>query len=458
MGVGMTAYPRITPSAFISPYHIVALRKTRDLSLVRERAGVFCLEEETSDPLQAENSACLLSHPATQEFLTALPGRKLLFLYKNYGELEDLAKKRGWKLLANPASLRVRVGERAFFEDLTGRLRINRVSGRFFPLASLYSAEYADWSGQVGPRFVVQLPEIGQGGGRGTFFIASREDYQRLIQRLTQGTWRGRAIHTIFVRRYIEGIPVSLALCITRHGILMSGLQRQLIDLPYCKGLAENGVFCGHTWGEGEWPSSVREESARQGRLVGEYLAGLGYKGIFGMDFVIDSNGHTVCPLELNPRLTGVFPVLSQIHMKQGLIPMEALHLLEFLDIPYKIDVRSLNAQYGRSMQGSHLLLFHPGGEREVGPQGPDAGIYEYGSGTGKMMLVKRDCGFEAIRTERQFMIVDGPPEGHTDPGEPLSRLCRLIFSHPITDVQGTITRETMLCVDRVFDRIFTGA
>jgi len=191
---------------------------------------------------------------------------------------------------------------------------------------------------------------------------------------------------------------------------------------------------------------------------VGEYLAGLGYKGIFGMDFVIDSNGHTVCPLEINPRLTGVFPVLSQIHMKQRLIPMEALHLLEFLDIPYKIDVSSLNAQYGRSMQGGHLLLFHPGGEREVGAKRPDAGIYEYEPGTGKMTLVKRDCGFEAIRTERQFMIVDGPPERHTDPGEPLSRLCRLVFSHPITDVRGTITRETMLCVDRVFDRIFTGA
>ena len=99
----------------------------------------------------------------------------------------------------------------------------------------------------------------------------------------------------------------------------MSGLQRQLIDLPYCSGLEEDGVFCGHTWGECEWSESVREEAVQQGRLVGEYLAGLGYKGILGIDFVVDSDDHKVYPLEINPRLTGAFPVLSQIHLKNGL-------------------------------------------------------------------------------------------------------------------------------------------
>ena len=458
VGVGMTAYPRITPCAFIRPYHIVALRKTRDLSLLRERAGVFCLEEQTDDPLEEENSARLLSHPGAREFLAALPERKVIFLYQSYGELEALAGGQGWKLLANPASLRVRVAERAFFEDLTGKLQINRVPGRFFPLASLYSTGYADWSRQMGSRFVVQLPEIGQGGGRGTFFIAAHEDYERLLKRLKQGTWRGRAIRTIYVRRYIEGLPVSLALCITRQGILMSGLQTQLIDLPYCEGLEESGVFCGHSWGEVEWPASVRKEAARQGRIFGESLAAMGYRGILGIDFVMEAGGQRLYPLEINPRLTGAFPVLSQIHMKHGLIPMEALHILEFLGIPYDIDVKALNAQYNRSMQGGHLLLFHSGhsgAEREVSSRGLEAGIYEFEPRTGKMMLVRKDSGFEAIRNERQFMITDGPPAGRTAPREPLSRLCRLLFSHPIADVHGTITRETMLSVNRVLDGIF---
>jgi len=453
----MTAYPRIIPSAFTQPYHIVALRRTRDFSLLRERAEVFCLEEETEDPLTEENSVHLLSRTVIQSFLRTIPEPRYLLLYQSYPELESLAKKEGWTLLANPASLRMKLADRGFFEDMIRRLPVNRIPGRFFPLATLYNVGYAEWSWEVGSRFVVQLPEIGQGGGRGTFFIASPGDYERLQQRLRQGTWRGKAIRTILVRRHMPGDPVSLALCITGHGILMSGLQRQLMDLPYCDGLEENGVFCGHSWGQGEWPAAVKEEAAQQGRLVGEYLAGLGYRGIFGMDFVVESEGRGVFPIEINPRLTGAFPVLSQIHLKQGVIPMEVFHILEFLGIPYEIDAQELNAQYGQSMQGGHLLLFHPGGARQMAARGLEAGVYEYAPQTETMTLVKRDCGFEAIRNERQFMIVDGPPQGHRAPREPLSRLCRMLFSHPITDRRGTVSQEIMHRVNRVFEGIFAG-
>ena len=455
VGVGITAFPRIIPSSFIQPYHIITKRKTRDIPLLRERAKVFCLEEETGDPLEMENSAQLLSHPAVKSFLKTIPEPIYLLLYQSYPELEALAKKEGWTLLANASGLRRQVAERAFFEDMIGKLSVNRVPGSLYPVGKIHSRDYNDWSREVGPRFVVQLPEIRQGGGRGTFFIRSPQDYERLLKRLKQGTWRGTAIRTIFVRPFIEGIPASLAICITGHGILMSGLQRQLIDLPYCNGLEEDGVFCGHTWGEGEWPEPVREESMQQGRFVGEYLAGLGYKGILGIDFVIDSDDHRVYPLEINPRLTGAFPVLSQIHLKHGLIPLEAFHMLEFLDIPYEIDVKELNAQYGQPMQGSHLLLFHPEGKKSMASEGLEAGIYEHDPQTGNMTLAKRDCDFEEIRNERQFMVVDGPPEGPTGPTDPLFRWCRLVFSQPVADTQGTLSPEAMLCANRVFHRIF---
>jgi len=61
------------------------------------------------------NSADLLAHPAVKGFLKRLPHPKYLLLYQNYPELEIVAKQEGWNLLANPASLRIRVAERAFF-------------------------------------------------------------------------------------------------------------------------------------------------------------------------------------------------------------------------------------------------------------------------------------------------------------------------------------------------------
>ncbi|MBW1942309.1 MAG: hypothetical protein JRJ51_05690, partial [Deltaproteobacteria bacterium] len=55
----------------------------------------------------------------------------------------------------------------------------------------------------------------------------------------------------------------------------------------------------------------------------------------------------------------------------------------------------------------------------------------------------------------RQFMVVDGPPEGPTGPTDPLFRWCRLVFSQPVADTQGTLSPEAMLCANRVFHRIF---
>lgn len=455
VGVGITAYPRIIPSFFIHPYHIIAVRKTRDIPLIRKHAEVFCLDEETGAPTGLDNSFQLLSHPHVKSFLKTKPGPIYLLLYQSYPELEELARQEGWTILANPAELRMQAADRTFFEDMMEELPVNRVPGRFHPLGEIHSRRYNDWVLETGPRFVVQLPEVHQGGGRGTFFIGSAEDYRKLRQRLEQGMWRGATIRRIYVRPFIEGTPVSLAMCVTGQGILMSGLQRQLIDLPYCRGLEEDGVFCGHTWGEGDWPVSLREAAKTQGRAIGAYLADLGYKGILGIDFIIDSEGEKVIPIELNPRLTGAFPVLSQIHLKQGLIPMEAFHILEFLGIPYEMDVEELNTQYSGSMRGSHLLLFHPDGIKAKPSEGPGPGVYGLDPKTGDMSLVTEDCDFKEIRGKRQFMLVDGPPEGPAPQKDPLFRWCRLLFSHPVADTQGRLSPETMLCVNRVLDGVF---
>ncbi len=114
-GVGMTAFSRIVPGSFLDSYHIVALRKTLDLPMMRKERDIFCLEEEISARPAGEirNSTSLLAHPVVKGFLRALPQPSYLLLYQNYPELEILAKQEGWRLLANPASLRMRVE----FED-----------------------------------------------------------------------------------------------------------------------------------------------------------------------------------------------------------------------------------------------------------------------------------------------------------------------------------------------------
>ncbi len=472
-GVGITAYARIVPAYFCPSYHIISLRKTLDLPLLRKIAEIFCLEERLGRTVITEdfNSASLLSQAETKAFLEKQASPRYLLLYQSYAELEARAVREGWVLLSNPSSLRMRVADRVFFQRMADHLQLNRVPGDIYPLDHLFSLEYGDWAGKIDPKFVVQLPEIRKGGGRGTFFVKSASDYQRLKQTLEGGQWRGTKLRTAGIHKFIDGTPASLALCLTRHGILLSGLQRQLIDLPYCRGVPENGIFCGHSWGENPWPGQVQAEALRQARLIGEHLAGMGYKGILGIDFVVCEDKNGVYALECNPRFTGAFPMLSQLHLRHEIIPMEVFHVLEFLGLPYQIEPSSLNAKYAETIPGSHIILFERPGALLKGDGIPVAGLYECETDTGRIYYVGEASDFRAFRNERQFIIIDGPPalpggspwragpphtaDKNVTAGDPFQRLCRILFPNAILNAGETLSQRARMAGDWVYSQVY---
>jgi hypothetical protein len=460
IGVGITAYARIIPAYFCQPYYIVALRKTLDLPLLRKRVEIFCLEEEMGHFVEAKgfNSASLLSHPSVKGFLKKMRGPRYFLLYQSYPDLEELAERQGWVLLANPSSLRMRVTDRAFFHKMAHRLKLNRFPGNIYPLNDFFAFDYAYWAQKIDPKFVVQFPEIRQGGGRGTFFVKSAFDYKRVQKTLRKGTWRGIELETVAIHQLMDGIPASLTLCLTRHGILFSGLQRQLIDLPYCGDIPENGIFCGHSWGETAWPPHVKAEAVRQARLIGEHLAGMGYKGILGIDFIISRDKEQVYPLECNPRFTGAFPMLSQLQLWRDIIPMDVFHMLEFFDLPYEMDLASVNAGYEEPISGSHIILFSGPNAILKGEGLPKAGLYERDPDTGGIYFVDGASDYREIRNGRQFIIIDGPPdtgENGLSVQDPLQRLCRILFPNPIVNERETLSPWVLSAVDWVYEQMF---
>jgi hypothetical protein len=461
LGVGMTAYSRMVPAYFLNAYYQVALRNTRDLALLQRRNRVFCLEQQVGEPILEKgfNSGRLLEHPLVRSFLKTLPDPKYLFLYQSYSELEALSKKEGWIPMANSACLRAKISDRTFFEEMCNHLGLRKVPGGIYALKTIHDRPYDYWSKILGTAFVVQLPEIIQGGGRGTFFVRSGEEYEAIRRRLKGDAWRGISLNRVSLRRFIEGVPVSLALCITRHGVLFSRLQRQLIDLPYCRGLPENGIFCGHEWSRNPWPEKVEEDALLQARQIGEYLGSLGFRGVFGIDFLIDDRRPQVLPIEINPRFTGAFPMLSLLHMKNGLIPFDVFHILEFLDLSYEIDLEAMNKAYEAPLEGSHVLLFLSKKGNRV-RRGLGAGLYERDSETGRIFFVRKALDYGAISSKRQFLLVDGPPdtvEGVLPSDDPLYRVGRLLFPHGALDQTGALSPEVLRTVEWAYEMILGG-
>jgi len=445
VGVGMTAYSRIVPASFLKAYHIVALHPTGDLPLLRKQTPIFCLLEETKRGTPERNSAALMAHPLTRRFVDGLSDPKYFFLYQDYPELRSLAETHGWRLLANSPELRQRAGKRDFFKKMTAQLGLPQIPGDMCPIGAIHQKGYEEWRHQLGPVFVVQLPEIERGGGRGTFFVRTAEDYLKLQGRLRENRWRDTPLETVSLKPFMEGIPASVTACVTRHGTLVSALQRQLLDLPYCRDFAENGVFCGHAWGVSPWSVVARKSAFEQASKIGAFLSTLGYKGILGIDFIVQEE--KVYPIEINPRLTGALPMLSLLHLQRGTIPLEAFHMLEFLDIPYRMDLNALNSRYAQTVQGSHLLIFRPQGvSRHDASLNP--GLYEYEPKHQKFHFLKETLSYGDIESEKQFILSDGPrlEKSKESPSrDSHSRLCRLLFSYPVVDIENSLSPQALL-------------
>jgi len=455
VGVGMTAFSRIAPACFLDAYHVVAHSRTADLPILRKGASIFCLEEGGGAlPEGRRDSGALLAHQLTRAYLDRFPKPIYLLLYQSYPELEDLGKREGWVLLGNPAALRLKLRERAFFQKMAADLGLCQVPGAIYPVAAALGRGYEAWTRDLGPEWVIQLADIAQGGGRGTFFIRSADDYATLRDRLKGLIWRETPLRSILIRKWIRGTPASVAICVTRHGVFVSGLQKQLIDLPYCPKTEENGIFCGHVWEGHPWEPVIQTAAMAQAEHIGRYVADLGYRGILGIDFVIDEAAKAAHPLEINPRLTGAFPMLSFLHMQNGIIPLDAFHLIEFLDLPCQIDVAELNRRYQRPLHGSHLLLFSPAQGQATGAYTMRAGIYEAGAGNRSIRFVGDGIEYADIRNDNQFIVVDGPPsvEVVDNPSrDPFSRLCHLLFPSPITDAAGALTPDARRVIDWIY-------
>ncbi len=369
--------------------------------------------------------------------------------------MRSAATSNEWNLLANPPELRLTIGKRPFFKKMAAELDLRQVSGDIHPIEVIHKKGYEEWCYLLGPDFVVQLPEIERGGGRGTFFIRSVENYQQLQNRLSENRWRNTPLESVSIHELLNGIPASMVICVTRHGTLASSLQRQLLDLPCCGNFAEDGVFCGHAWGASPGSEAARNSAFEQACRMGDFLGTLGYKGILGIDFIVHETQGKAWPIEINPRLTGALPMLSLLHLQSGTIPLEVFHMLEFLEIPYRIDREALNRCYAGVVEGSHLLVFQPPDLKNRGNVPLRPGLYENDLSNGGSRFLMETLEYGDIQNENQFILSDGPRS--ISGGDSHSRLCRLLFSYPVMDIKGALSPQARLAAEWVREHALKG-
>ncbi len=328
---------------------------------------VFVPREAGVRDFESMEEVCnyLLSHKEVIDRIRKSGGgpAKLLFVMFDE-ETEELAKELGVEIAHPSAALRSRLDSKIETTRLANEAGIAsapNVLGRADSFESLMTqAEKAGLGGDL----VVQTP-YGD-SGRTTFFIKGREDWDKNADDMVG--------EDLKIMKRINHMPGTLEACVTRRGTLVGPVQTDITGFaeitPY------KGGWCGNDANPRIFNQRVRRDLRQMAQALGDRLYQEGYKGVFCMDFLIDTDDGTPYLGEINPRISGASPLTNLVTATYGGAPLFLFHLLEYLDVDYEIDLRKVQRRWLEFDIWSQLILKQTEDKVQLLTGAPTTGVW----------------------------------------------------------------------------------
>ena len=272
------------------------------------------------------------------------PGKLLTWLLDE--ESERLASRLGLEICLPSVSLRHQWDNKANTNRLAEKAGVPCVPYILSPVNDY--AHLTNISAHLCKHLVVQMPH--GCGGQTTFFISSEADFEMHKADITNS-------EEMKIMTRIQCRGASLEACITRHGVAVSPLLFELIGIP------EINIYRGGWSGDEFFPYAFPENMIQLAKeysiKLGEELRKVGYKGYFQPDFLIDQDTNTLYLGEMNLRFSGFTPLINNANIAEQDIPLFVLHLAEWMDFDYHIDIDALNERWTDQHHLEALSFLH---------------------------------------------------------------------------------------------------
>ncbi|MGB5667598.1 MAG: biotin carboxylase [Maribacter sp.] len=340
----------------------------------------------------------LLQHPEVQDYLkTRKKGRttgKAMFLMFDE-KTEKLAKKLGLQVMFPTAKMRT------FMDNKVNTNRIAEKAGvPCVPYVLTPVTDYAHLnkvSKSLGNDLVIQTP-FGD-SGHTTFFISNEEEFKKHEEEIVKEK-------EVKVMKRINCKGSAIEACVTRHGTIVAPLMTELVGFkeltPY------KGGWCGNEIYPNAFTPELRKKATKYTQLFGDQLRKEGYKGYFELDFLIDQDNGEIYLGELNPRVTGASSITNHAVFALADAPLFVFHILEWMDVDYKLNVNQLNARWAKqeNIDGwSQLIIKHTEDTIEYVSEAPASGIYKMFD-NGHIQFDRMDTHRRAVETENEAFFL----------------------------------------------------
>lgn len=422
-GAYVIGLDRICPIAAVA-----CLDDGLEFDLVEARSGVRFLSRErttrkrirTPDPCREEIIPALGRE--IDEVLRKDPAADWVIAFPHGSRtLEDFARKRGWRVVSKPIGLYEWLYRKENFFSGLAKLGLPRLSGQWL---SLKDARFSELRKSFGLPFVLQ-ESLAQSGA-GTHIIRGEADLSIACRALPNTR--------VWAVPYAGKLSLNINAIAMAKGVITGYPSVQLVGFSMVGARPLFG-YCGNDYTcTARLPREMVTMAQDQAERVGGWLSSLGFRGIFGLDFVADQNTGRLFAVDLNPRWQGSTVLETQAMLRAGRIPLAAAELAYVTGSLSESEILRFRDDFMAPIAGSHLYLYYTGTD-EVGIENSvRPGVY---ASNGGMKFLRTGLELSDCTAEDEILVCGGMMR-------PGTRLVKGARPARLVSLRGVLDPETL--------------
>ncbi|CAM2005522.1 biotin carboxylase [Acanthopleuribacter pedis] len=336
----------------------------------------------------------MLQHPEVVDYIKKRRNGKALFLMFDE-QTEALAEKLGLEICFPKASLRTHLDNKVVTTRVADAAGVKSVPNVLAKVDSYKTLRKV--AARLGPELVVQTP-FGD-SGHTTFFISNEDDWNNHADEIV-------GEKEVKVMKKIRCRGTAIEACVTRHGTIVAPLMTELVGFPELT--PYKGGWCGNEILPDVFSEKVRRQARRATVAFGNQLLKEGYRGYFELDFLIDLDTDKLYLGELNPRITGASSITNHAVFALADMPLFMFHLLEWMDVDYKINLRDINRRWNlpENTDGwGQMIIKHCEDSVDVLTEAPPSGIWRMDD-RGEVHYARFDTHRRAVEDENEAFFL----------------------------------------------------
>ena len=351
-----------------------------------------------------------------REFLSQGDAPRYVIPYRSTEFLGKLAEEADGRLhiLANPVEIKTRFDDKIAFRRQAVEAGFAVPPGDVVALGELGPKQLE----QFGPVMIIS-ERIGSSGNQ-THLIDSSE---ALVNKRDELTEKLGPDAPVIVSAFLSGPALGTAGLIYDGKPWMSHPSVMFTGIPGCS--MHRFDYAGSDYAAYRLVSERSRRKIEEFTLkIGEWIARAGYRGIYGVDFIVHRDEPYA--LELNPRVLGTTQLMTELEEIHGDAPTTTYwHMAEFLRPGAALDAhRDSLAELGRAdLSGFQLLIRNTSPSRVRIGYSLEPGIYTVQNG--RPEFIRRGYRLSDVQDQDEVLVTCSPPAKGTIV-EPRGAFCKL--------------------------------